>query len=87
MPAGSINDVAEALAQPVVAERQLVREVEHPRRGKSRLLAPAVTMQGTPVRTPESPPDLGEHTDAVLRELLGLDDAALRELRTAGAIE
>ena len=86
VPAGSINDVAQALVQPIVAERQLVREVEHPRRGKSRLLAPPVTMHGTPVRKPDSPPDLGEHTEAMLRDMLGLDDDRLAALRQAGVI-
>jgi crotonobetainyl-CoA:carnitine CoA-transferase CaiB-like acyl-CoA transferase len=36
------------------------------------------------VRLP--PPALGEHTDAVLRERLNLSDAALADLRAAGAI-
>jgi crotonobetainyl-CoA:carnitine CoA-transferase CaiB-like acyl-CoA transferase len=50
-------------------------------------------MVGAPVRLSETPgavrtpaPMLGEHTDAVLRELLGLDDRAITALREAGAI-
>ena len=35
---------------------------------------------------PKPPPRLGQHTDAVLRELLGFDDTAIAELRTASVI-
>jgi crotonobetainyl-CoA:carnitine CoA-transferase CaiB-like acyl-CoA transferase len=50
-------------------------------------------MVGAPVRLSETPgsvrtpaPTLGEHTDAVLRDLLGLDAPAIASLRAAGAI-
>jgi len=41
----------------------------------------------TPVRTPSAPPALGEHSDAILRNVLGYDEARLRELRDAKVID
>ena len=40
----------------------------------------------TPTATPEAPPLLGQHTETVLRDLLGADDAMLGRWRTGGAI-
>jgi len=49
---------------------------------------PAVVpkLSGTPGGTRWAGPELGEHTDAVLREELGMSDAELARLRSAGAI-
>ncbi|GAA4395994.1 CaiB/BaiF CoA transferase family protein [Tsukamurella soli] len=43
-------------------------------------------LDGAPIRIRWAGPDLGEHTDEVLTELLGLDDAAITGLRESGAI-
>jgi formyl-CoA transferase len=43
-------------------------------------------MQDTPIVAPSAPPLLGEHTEEVLRDMLGYDADRLRELETAGAI-
>jgi crotonobetainyl-CoA:carnitine CoA-transferase CaiB-like acyl-CoA transferase len=58
----------------------------HPRAGKVRMVGAPVRLSETPgsVRTPA--PLLGEHTDAVLRELLGLETAQIETLRAAGVI-
>jgi crotonobetainyl-CoA:carnitine CoA-transferase CaiB-like acyl-CoA transferase len=40
----------------------------------------------TPVRKPSAPPGLGEQSDAILRSVLGYDDARLRDLRAAKVI-
>jgi crotonobetainyl-CoA:carnitine CoA-transferase CaiB-like acyl-CoA transferase len=58
----------------------------HPRAGKVRMVGAPVRLSETPgsVRTPA--PLLGEHTDAVLRELLGLDATEIDTLRDRGVI-
>ena len=50
------------------------------------MVAPPVRLSETPggVRTPA--PLLGQHTDDVLRERLGLDDAEITRLRAIGAL-
>ncbi len=69
----------------MIARGALV-ETSHPRAGKVRMVGAPVRLSETPgsVRTPA--PMLGEHTDAVLRDLLGLDADAIAALRAAGAI-
>jgi crotonobetainyl-CoA:carnitine CoA-transferase CaiB-like acyl-CoA transferase len=69
----------------VIARGALV-ETAHPRAGKVRMVGAPVRLSETPgsVRTPA--PMLGEHTDLVLRDLLGLDAPAIAALRASGAI-
>ena len=86
IPTGAINTIAQVVEHPQVLARQALVEMAHPRAGKVRMVGAPVRLSETPgaVRTPA--PTLGEHTDAVLRDLLGLDDAAIAALRAAGAI-
>jgi crotonobetainyl-CoA:carnitine CoA-transferase CaiB-like acyl-CoA transferase len=50
------------------------------------MLASAVHWHGQPPPAPQAPPRLGEHTDAVLRDWLGLDDQRIRALRAVAAV-
>jgi crotonobetainyl-CoA:carnitine CoA-transferase CaiB-like acyl-CoA transferase len=84
VPCGPVNSVPEALADPGIADRDLLVELDHPRFGAVRQLAtPARTWwQRSPARVA---PGLGEHRDEVLRELLGLDAEQIAALEDAGA--
>ncbi len=80
VPCGAINDLGEVFADEQVRARAMVDEWSHPLRGGLRLVASPVKMSATPVRRDLPPPLLGQHTDAVLGELLGLDAARLARL-------
>ena len=86
VPVGAVNDFAQVVDHPQVKARRSLVEVDHPRAGRIRVVAPVVRMSATPgaVRTPA--PALGEHTEEVLRDLLGLAPEAIAELRAAHAI-
>jgi crotonobetainyl-CoA:carnitine CoA-transferase CaiB-like acyl-CoA transferase len=86
VPCGSINNLAEVFADPQVNERGMVTHWSHPMQPDLRLVASPLKLGATPVRTDLPPPLLGEHTDEVLRELLGCDDERLAALRAAKAI-
>jgi crotonobetainyl-CoA:carnitine CoA-transferase CaiB-like acyl-CoA transferase len=45
-----------------------------------------IRMSGTPVRDAAAPPTLGQHSDEILRDILGYDDAHIASLRAEGAI-
>ncbi len=85
---GPINTLEQVFADPHVQARGVIVEMAH-----AALAGGTVKTIANPVRLSETPPDyrlpppaLGEHTDAVLRERLDLDDAALAELRSKGII-
>jgi crotonobetainyl-CoA:carnitine CoA-transferase CaiB-like acyl-CoA transferase len=86
IPMGAINSIDRVVDHPQVKARGVLVESEHPIAGKVRVVGPPVRLSETPggVRTPA--PLLGEHTAAVLRRELGLDDAAIARLRANGVI-
>ncbi len=86
IPMGAINSIAQVVDHPQVIARGALVETAHPRAGKVKMVGAPVRLSETPgsVRTPA--PMLGEHTDQVLREVLGLSDEAIAALRKAGAI-
>ncbi|SFQ24037.1 Crotonobetainyl-CoA:carnitine CoA-transferase CaiB [Geopseudomonas sagittaria] len=81
VPCGPINDLAQVFADPQVIARGLKVELPHPLAGTVPGVASPLRLSATPVQYRNAPPLLGEHTDAVLGELLGLDAAALAGLR------
>lgn len=86
IPAGPIRDVAEALESPEVAGRKLITEATHSSAGRVRMVRSPMHFSRTPVVDPVGAPLLGEHTEEVLRDLLGRDDDAIANLRQTGTI-
>ena len=85
VPVGAVNDVADALAQPVAILRDMVQTLPHPVSGA------AMKFLGNPFKydgaEPLSyPPQLGAHTAEILTALCGYDAATLKNLHTQGAI-
>lgn len=82
---GPINDVAEMLDDPHVRARGSFERHDDPVLGALRVPAVTARLSRTPGRVRHLGPALGADTDAILRDL-GLDDAAIRRLRDAGAV-
>ena len=85
IPCGPINDFAQAFSNPQVVHREMRRVIAHSAIGEMPFVANPVKFSETPIQYRRAPPLLGEHTDEILGEVLGLDAceiAALRETRT-----
>ena len=86
VPAGSVRDVGEVLRDSQVAARDMVVKAEHATLGIVEQLGLPVKLSETPGAIRQGPPVLGQHTDAILREDLGLDDEEIARLRSERAI-
>lgn len=86
VPAGPINTVPQALADPQVEALGAIHRLPHPTAGEIAVIGPAVHLSDTPLRPRSAPPLHGEHTPQVLRDLLDLPEAEIERLREAGAL-
>jgi crotonobetainyl-CoA:carnitine CoA-transferase CaiB-like acyl-CoA transferase len=90
VPCGAINNLAEVFADPQVQERGMVNHWEHPVRHDLSLVASPMKLSATPVRGPDRgglpPPLLGQHTEEVLRGVLGYSQTQLDELKARGVL-
>jgi len=86
IPVGAINTIDQVVDHPQVHARGALVACRHPTAGTVRVVGPPVRLSETPgaVRTPA--PRLGEHTDEVLHDRLGLSDEEIERLRREGVI-
>ena len=86
VPCGPINALDEVFADPQVRARGMRFELDHPLAGRVPMVASPMRFSETPIEYHAPPPLLGEHTDDVLGELLGLDAGEIARLREGGVI-
>jgi glutaryl-CoA transferase len=88
VPCGPVNDLRQVFDDPQIRHRQMSITMPHPAApgGRVSLIANPIRYSATPVEYRRAPPTLGEHTDEVLQEILGLTQAERTRLRTNGVI-
>lgn len=86
LPFAPINNIQKTFEHPQAQARGLVAEVEHPRIGKLKMVAPAVHYDGSRMPIERPPPVLGQHTLEILRDDLGMSDDQIADLHAKGAI-
>ncbi|CAB3649637.1 CaiB/BaiF CoA transferase family protein [Trinickia soli] len=86
VPCGPINDVAEVFDDEQVRARGMRVEAPHPSGAVAPLVRNPIRMSATPPEVRSAPPTLGEHTQAVLRDVLGYDEATIAGLRGKAVI-
>ena len=86
VPCGPINDIAQAFAEAQVRHRGVRMDLPHPLAGTVPQVRNPARFSRSALEYARAPPLLGEHTEAVLAERLGLSAAELRELRASGAL-
>ncbi|KAF2199960.1 CoA-transferase family III [Delitschia confertaspora ATCC 74209] len=86
MPYAAVNDIQGTLNHEHVLARNMIDVVEHPVCGKIKLVNHPVKYSRAEPRIRTPPPLLGEHTEEVLREVVGLKDGEIRELGKGGIV-
>ena len=84
VPCGPIMSTEDLANDEHVKLREMYVELDHPQRGKWYNIGMPIKLSASPARIARSPL-LGEHTDEVLRQVLGYDDGKVAALRQAGA--
>jgi crotonobetainyl-CoA:carnitine CoA-transferase CaiB-like acyl-CoA transferase len=84
VPAGRIRTVAEVCESDHLRARGMIVNLPHPAAGGLTVMGVPIRLHATPGAVAEPPPLLGQHTESVLRSVLGLSRRAVADLRTAG---
>ena len=88
VPSGPVNTLDRVFADPQIQHRNMQIQMDYPEaaRGKVDLIGNPIGFSRTPVSYRQPPPKMGAHTEAVLQEALGLDEAEIKRLRDQGVI-
>src|SRR5437588_859746 len=84
VPVSRVYAIDEIVADPHVQSRGSTIDVEDPTLGPVKQQAPVPRLDRTPLQVPSGAPKLGQHTDDVLRELLGMSIGEIEALRSEG---
>jgi formyl-CoA transferase len=85
VPCGPILSMKELAEDPGLRDTDTVVEVDHPTRGKYLSVGNPIKLSASPSDVDRSPL-LGEHTEEILKDIVGLDDDAIAAARDEGAI-
>jgi benzylsuccinate CoA-transferase BbsF subunit len=82
--AAPVQDSEDLFRDPQLRDRGAIVEIPHPDLGPIDFIGPVHHLSKTPPRVTHGAPRLGEHSEEVLRDWLGVDEAGLTDLREAG---
>jgi crotonobetainyl-CoA:carnitine CoA-transferase CaiB-like acyl-CoA transferase len=86
VPCGPINTLKEVFEDEQVKARGMRIELPHATAGKVPVIRSPMRFSGTPIEHKAGPPVLGQHTDEVLRTVLGKSDADIGKLKDSGTV-
>lgn len=80
IPNGPINTIDKVINDPQIKAREMIAEINHPLVGKFKVPGIPIKLSETPGKIRKASPILGEHTEEVLKELLGYEESEIGEL-------
>lgn len=86
IPSGPINTISQVFADPQVLARNMLVELTHPKAGPMKVPGIPIKLSETPGEIKGPSPDLGEHTDQILEQLLGYSPETIAKLRAEGVL-
>ena len=85
VPHGQVRSVGDAIRSPEARERRIVTRIPHDKAGWVPNIGLPIRYAGTPMVDPVAAPSVGQHTESVLRDVLGYDDRRIASLAKSGA--
>jgi formyl-CoA transferase len=85
IPVGPILSMKEIAEEPSLRQTGTVAEVDHPIRGKYLTVGNPIKLSDSPCEVQRSPL-LGEHTDEILKDVLGYSASEVTEIKGSGAV-
>ncbi len=86
IPCGPVNTIPQVADDPQIAARDMIIDVNHPAAGGFKVVNTPFRFSRTPSRVERASPELGEHTQDVLSQLLGINETEIAELKKSGVI-
>lgn len=86
LPYAAVNDVQQTLNHPHTIARNMVVEADHKECGPVKLVNTPFKFSNSQPGVRSAPPTLGQHTDEVLADQLGLGKAEIGSLRDKGVV-
>ena len=86
VPVAPVQRVDDIFKCPQVKDREMLVEVNHPIAGSLQIVGPPVKFSKTPGRVTKPAPLLGEHTEEILRDLIGYNTEDIEHLKDEGVI-
>ena len=86
IPCGPINKIDRVMKDPQVLAREMIVEVDHPVAGKFKMPGIPIKLSETPGEIESPSPLLGQHTEEILNELLGLSKEDVAKLKEEGVL-